>query len=289
MDWLSFTNFYLIPGILVGFIYASGAIGITLLFSVLRFANLAHGDMITLGAYLCLSFITFGTPMWLAVPAAMILTAVTLLVVDKAFFAYLRAKPRIMMVMASLGVAFMLRAVVQVFWGVDPISYVSGISRPSNWYGLLLKTREIWTILCITVTIASLFVFMRFSRWGKAMRAYANNPDLAALCGINSAHLISITWVIVACLVVLSGFFMGLNTQLNTLMGWNLLLPMFAAAILGGVGRIEGAILGALVIGLGEELSVLLFPAQYKSAVAFVLLLLVLLLRPQGILKGKVL
>lgn len=289
MDLLTFINFYLIPGIVIGSIYASGAIGITLLFGILRFANLAHGDMITLGAFLTLFIITLGAPFWLALPFAMIVTVCVLIGIDKLFFAYLRPRPRIMMVMASLGIAFMIRAFVQVIWGVDTTSYTSGISRPMNLGGILLQTREIWTIATLIITVATLYIFMKFTIWGKAMRAYSNNDELVSLCGISTNHLIIITWIIVGCLVTMSGFFMGLNTELKSMMGWHLILPMFAAAILGGVGRIDGAILGALVIGISEELSVLFFPAEYKSAIAFALLLITLLFRPTGILKGKVL
>jgi branched-chain amino acid transport system permease protein/neutral amino acid transport system permease protein len=289
MDFLTFINFFIIPGIIVGAIYASGAIAINLLFGVLRFANLAIGDMITLGAYWALMAKVLGAPLWLALICSIVLSAMCALLLDKLFYAYLRPKPRIMMVMASLGVAFMIRAVVQVIWGVDPLSYSTGISRPERYAGLLLKDRELWTLAVIVSVFVGLFSYLKFSKWGKALLAYANNPELVSLCGVSVTRLIFITWLIVGTLVAICGFFMGLNTELKSMMGWHLLLPMFAAAILGGVGRIEGAIIGGFIIGLLEEMSVLVFPAEYKSAVAFVVLIAILLLRPTGLLKGKVL
>ena len=245
--------------------------------------------MITLAAYFALLAKVLGAPLWIAVLIAMLLSAMSALLMDKLFYAYLRPKPRIMMVMASLGVAFMIRALVQIFWGVDPLSYSSGISRPSNYAGLLLKDREIWTLIITIVAFIILYAYLELSKWGKALIAYANNPELVGLCGVSTQRLIVTTWIIVGILVTLCGFFMGLNTELKSMMGWHLLLPMFAAAILGGVGRIDGAILGGFIIGLAEEMSVLVFPAEYKSAVAFVILILILLLKPTGLLKGKVL
>lgn len=289
MDTLSFINFYIIPGLIVGSIYACGAIAVNLLFAVLRFANLAIGDMITLGGYFALLAKVMGAPLWLALLIAMPISALCALAMDKCFYAYLRSKPRIMMVMASLGVAFMIRALVQVFWGVDPVSYATGISRPERYFGLLFKDRELWTLAITVVAFIGLYGYIELSKWGKALLAYANNPELVGLCGVSTPRLMMITWIIVGILVTICGFFMGLNTELKPLIGWNLLLPMFAAAILGGVGRIDGAILGGFLIGISEEMSVLLFPAQYKSAIAFILLIAILLLRPQGLLKGKVL
>lgn len=117
----------------------------------------------------------------------------------------------------------------------------------------------------------------------------ADNPNLALLSGIDNHRLVTITWMIVGALCAASGFFLGLNTELKALMGWNILLPTFAAAILGGVGRIEGAIVGAMIVGIAEELSVLFIPSEYKILSAFALLLLTLLIRPTGIFRGKVL
>ncbi|HMR70288.1 MAG TPA: branched-chain amino acid ABC transporter permease, partial [Rubrivivax sp.] len=132
-------------------------------------------------------------------------------------------------------------------------------------------------------------LFLFRTRWGKAMRAMSDNPDLARLSGIDIRQVTTMTWILVGALTAASGFFLGINTELTPMMGWFVLLPMFAAAILGGVGKVWGAVLGGLVVGIAEELSVLVMPAAYKSATAFVILLAILLLRPRGLLNGKVL
>lgn len=117
----------------------------------------------------------------------------------------------------------------------------------------------------------------------------SDNPDLALLSGVDNRKITMLTWGIVGILCAASGFFLGINTELKPLMGWTMLLPMFAAAILGGVGRVEGAVIGGLIVGIAEETSVLFIPGEYKAAMAFAILLLILLVRPTGLLKGKVL
>jgi branched-chain amino acid transport system permease protein len=287
---LEFINFHIIPGLILGSIYALGAIGITLVFGILRYAHFAHGDMATLGAFLVLLFIgLWGIDPWVALPLAMIATALVAVGVDKLFYEPLRSRPKIIVVMASLGVALMIRAIIQILWGTDPQSYVRGIVRPDTYFGLLIRPRELWTLLAVVVIVVSLEGFLRFSRWGKAMRAMSDNPDLARLSGVNLRHVTMLTWCLVGALCAASGMMLGINTEVHSMMGWHLLLPMFAAAILGGVGRVEGAVLGGLVVGLAEELSTLVMPAQYKSATAFVILILMLLWRPRGLLRGKVL
>jgi branched-chain amino acid transport system permease protein/neutral amino acid transport system permease protein len=121
------------------------------------------------------------------------------------------------------------------------------------------------------------------------MRAMSDNPDLARLSGVDNRKVTMLTWAIVGALCAASGFMLGINNELQSMMGWQVLLPMFAAAILGGVGRVEGAVLGGLIVGVAEEMSIFILPAQYKAATAFVLLLLILLVRPRGLLNGKVL
>ena len=290
MTVLDFINFYVVPGLVLGSIYAVGAIGITMVFGIMRFAHLAHGDMATIGAYFALAAVgLFGVSPWMALPIAMIMAAVLAVGIDRVFYDYLRERPKILTVMASLGLALMLRSVVQVVWGVDPITYVRGIVRPDSYFGILLRPRELYTLLSLVVIVVALTLFLKKSRWGKAMRAMSENPDRALLSGVDNRMDTILTWSIVGARCAAAGFMLGINTELNSMMGWHLLLPMFAAAILGGVGRVEGAVLGGFIVGLVEELSVLVLPGQYKAATAFVILLLILLVRPRGLLNGKVL
>ena len=251
MSFMEFLNFHLVPGIVLGSVYAVGAIGITLVFGILRFAHFAHGDMATLGAFIALALVTAAIATGSAAHGVRPAVAVVAIVVDKLFYDYLKARPKIMTVMASLGVALMLRAVVLI--------------------------------------VVGLTLFLRHSRWGKAMRAMSDNPDLARLSGVDNRKVTMLTWAIVGALCAASGFMLGINNELHSMMGWQVLLPMFAAAILGGVGRVEGAVLGGLIVGIAEEMSIFILPAQYKAATAFVLLLLILLVRPRGLLNGKVL
>jgi branched-chain amino acid transport system permease protein/neutral amino acid transport system permease protein len=290
MEFLELINFYVIPGIVLGSIYALGAVGITLIFAILRYAHLAHGDLATLGAFIALACVTgFGISPYVALPIAVLATASVAVGIDKVFYEHLRERPKIVTVMASLGIALMIRAVVQVVWGVDTETYSRGIVRPENYFGLRIRDREFYTVLAMLLLVGGLHLFLTRSKWGKAMRAMSDNPNLALLSGIDNRKVVMLTWVIAGGLCAASGFFLGLNTELKALMGWQMLLPMFAAAILGGVGRIEGAVLGGLVVGIAEELSVLVIPSEYKAAMAFAILLFMLLVRPTGLLKGKVL
>ncbi|NRG19963.1 branched-chain amino acid ABC transporter permease [Rhizobiales bacterium] len=290
MDFMELLNFYIVPGLVLGSIYALGAVGITLVFAILRYAHLAHGDIATLGAFIAFAAVTLlGLPVYAALPVAMVVTAFAAVGIDRLFYDYLRERPRIVTVMASLGVALMVRSVVQVIWGVDAESYIRGIARPENWWGIRLKDREIVTILSMIGLVLALQLFLMKTKWGKAMRAMSDNPNLALLSGVDNGKVVFLTWLIVGGLCAASGFFLGLNTELKSMMGWQMLLPMFAAAILGGVGRIEGAVLGGLIVGVAEEVSVIFLPSEYKAATAFAILLLMLLVRPTGLLRGKVL
>lgn len=289
MTVVSFINFYLVPGVVLGSIYALGAIGITMVFGILRFAHFAHGDMATLGAFLALALVGAGMGPWTALPLAMIVTAVVAIAVDRGFYEHLAKRPKILTVIASLGIALMLRSVVQVVWGVDPQTYSRGIVRPESFGGILLRPRELYTLATVVALVLGLVAFLKYTRWGKAMRAMSDNPDLARLSGVDNRRVTMLTWATVGALTTASGFMLGINNELTSMMGWSMLLPMFAAAILGGVGRVEGAVVGGLIVGLAEELSVLVMPGQYKMATAFAILLAILVLRPSGVFKGKVL
>jgi branched-subunit amino acid ABC-type transport system permease component len=294
---LEFVNFYLIPGLVLGSIYALGAIGVSMLFGILRFAHFAHGDLMTLGGYFALTLVLrLGWSPLAALPLAALLAALVAIAIDRLFYRPFRSGQTIVVVIASFGVALMLRSAVQLFWGVESVPYRNGIERP--W--ILLDTlriapRHLWIVGGTVLLVVVLHLFLTRTRHGKAMRAMSDDPELARVTGIATERVIVWTWAIGAGLAAVAGVFEGMDTQLNPSMGWNLLLPIFAAAILGGIGRPYGAIAGGMVIGLAEELSAypwigeqpLLSPG-YKTAVAFTLMVAMLIWRPTGLFRGRV-
>lgn len=294
---MEFINFYFIPGLVLGSIYALGAVGITLTFGILRFANFAHGETMTLGVYFTWSLMQI-TPLHpLAIlPIAMVLTVIVQLLIDRMFYKPFRASPTIMVVMASFGIMLMVRSVIQFFWGVQLKGLVSGIQRPMVFFdSLRISPKHITIILSALVLVAIIHFLLTYTKIGKAMRAMSDSPELARLTGIGTEKVIMTTWVVGASLACAAGVFLALDTHVETMMGFKLLLPMFAATILGGVGRPYGAIAGGLIIGLAEELSSypwigdapLLNPG-YKAGIAFAIMIVILLWRPNGLFKGKV-
>jgi branched-chain amino acid transport system permease protein len=289
-------NFYLIPGIVLGCIYALGAIGLSLVFGILRFAHFAHGDLLTLGAYFALAFATALSvpPLW-ALPFAIGATAASALLLDRLFYRPLRASHSVATVIASFGVALMIRSVIQLVWGPQDQVFESGIRPPLIIGDFRGAERHVHIVVAAAGIIVLLHLFLTRTRAGKAMRAMSDEPSLARVSGINTERVVAWTWVLAAALLAAGGVFLGIDTQVKPQMGFNLILPMFAAAILGGIGKPYGAIAGGLVVGLAEELAVLpiggvsLVPPSYKSAVAFLILIAMLLWRPSGLFRGRVL
>ncbi len=293
---MEFLNFYLFPGILLGCIYALGAIGISLTFGILRFSNFAHGDTMVLGVYITLSFVWLTDLHPLVVmPLAMALTAFAMLGMDRAFFKPFRKSPPIMSVIASFGLMLMIRSAVQFFWGTQIQAMVKGIQPPLQWLQpLMLREKQLYILGGTVILMVAMHLLLTRTKIGKAMRAVSDNPDLAALTGINTERVVQATWILGASLAVAAGVFLALDTQVETNMGFKMLLPMFAAAILGGIGKPYGAVLGGMVIGIVEEVSAypwigttpLLNPG-YKAGVAFAIMVLMLIWRPQGLLRGR--
>ncbi|MEM9139433.1 MAG: branched-chain amino acid ABC transporter permease, partial [Pseudomonadota bacterium] len=278
---LEFINFYLTPGIVLGCIYALGAIGISLTFGILRFSNFAHGEMMTFGVYITLSLVLLtGWHPLAAAPLAMLATAALALGVDRGFYKPFRASPPIMLVIASFGMMLMIRSAIQFIWGVQLQPMVRGIQRPVEWLDPLRIPPKHLLIIGGTVLLmlATHFLLTR-TKIGKAMRAVSDSPDLARITGINTETVIKMTWIVGACLATGAGVFLAIDTHVETMMGFKLLLPMFAAAILGGIGKPYGAVVGGLVIGIVEEVSSypffgtapLLNPG-YKAGVAFIIM-----------------
>jgi branched-chain amino acid transport system permease protein len=200
-------------------------------------------------------------------------------------------------VISSFGVALILRSLAQIFWSADNQVYVRGVTRPLLFFDAFRVSALHAQAIVLTLIIAlALHLFLTRSRTGRAMRAVADDPELAQVSGLETEKVIRWTWIIGASLAAIAGVFAGMDTDVHPNLGWNLLLPMFAAAILGGIGKPMGAMAGGIIIGLAEELSTYnwigdeaLISPSYKTAVGFIIMVLLLIFRPRGLFKGRLL
>ena len=294
-------------GLVVGSVIALGAVGLTLTYSILRFANFGQGEFMTWGAYLAvsaLSFVlavtgggvmeplgpfSFGWQLLLAMVLAAALTAALALAVDWLLFRRLRRGNAITLVIASFGAALALRNLVQFLYGTLPEYYTREIQIairlvPREVFGGLRITPDQMLVIGLTlVLMVAVQALLTRTTLGRAMRATAMNPALARVAGVDVEGVVRATWVIGAALAAVAGVFAGIVGQVRPGLGFELLLPLFAAVILGGIGSLRGAVAGGFIVGLAESLSVPLVGAEYRAATAFVVLIGILMLRPTGL------
>jgi branched-chain amino acid transport system permease protein len=336
MDFLNaiilLLNYIFVPALAYGSQLALGAIFVTLIYGILRFANFATGDMMALGTMITILFtwyfqsigISFGflPTALLAIPFAIILTIGYMLLVDKFVFRYYRVNksPPVQLAMVSIGVMFVTQAVVRIIIGPSDQRFFDGekfIIKAGEFKemtglneGLAIKSSQVLTIFVTIVLVSILFWFLNKTKTGKSMRAYSDNEDLALLSGIDPKRVVMITWIIAGILATIGGALYGLDKSFKPFTYFNNMLPIFAAAIVGGIGNPFGAFLGGYVIAFSEifityaykkffmyvlpasmepETLVQLLSTDYKFAVSFSILVIVLLYRPNGIFKGKVL
>lgn len=331
-EFIFFFNSVVINGAVIGSIYAMGAIGVTLVFGILRFAHFAHADMMTLGAFLVLILTALfpavgpaiGLPTaFVMMPVAMVATAFIAVGIDKLFYKKLRennVKP-VVMVMASVGVTLMLQGLIRFFAGtgtqslyIDDRKTIFRIDLPfeSASRNLVVTEPQLLLFLFLAFAVIALHLFLNKSRLGKAMRAMSDNPDLAKVSGINTNTVVGVTWIIAGALACAAGTLLSLDVTLKPDLSFMILLPIFAAAIVGGVGSPYGALAGGFVVGMTETLAVFnwtfvlrpleqaipaldlpntlaFVPTEYKITIPFFILLAILVWRPTGLFKGKIL
>ena len=292
---------WLLDGVIAGGILALGATGVTLTYSNLRFANFAHGEFISWGAYLALSLaalagsmlgagavvepFSFGARLLLAAGLAAALTGVLALVLDALVFRRLRARgAAVTAVMASFGVSMALRALLEVLYTSRPQYYSNElqIAVPLG-AGMRATPDQLAVLGLATVAGIGIALLLSHTVTGRQMRAVAENPLLAEVVGIDVAGVVRVTWLLGAALAAVSGVALGALVQVRPAMGAELLLPLFAAAIVGGIGSVPGAFAGAFVVGIAEAATVRYAGAEWRAAVSFVLLVAVLLVRPAGL------
>jgi branched-chain amino acid transport system permease protein len=327
--FVALANFVIIPATAYGAQLALGALGVTLIYGILRFSNFAHGDTMAFGTMATIlatwglqsAGVTLGPlpTALLALPVGIAVTGLLVLGTDRVVYRFYRqqkAKP-IIFVIASIGVMLMLNGIVRFIIGVDDQRFADGerfIISARDFRdmtgldeGLAFRTTTGITIVVAVIAVALLFWFLNRTRTGKAMRAFSDNEDLALLSGINPERVVMITWLIVAALATTAGVLYGLDKSFAPFTYFQLLLPIFASAIVGGLGNPVGAIVGGFVIAFSEvgvtyafrkvvgyiapawepEGLLQLLSTDYKFAVSFGILLIVLLFRPTGIMKGK--
>jgi len=279
---------FLINGVAVGCIIALASVGLTLTYGILRLSNFAHGDLMTLGAYLAWVANSAGVNIWLAIALGAVGTIGVSLLSEVAIWQPMRQRRAnsTTLIIISIGVALFLRNAIVLIWGGNNQNYDLPVVAAFDLWRLKVKFYNIVVVGLAALAIAGLHYLLQNTKVGKAMRAVADDVDLARVTGINVDWVVLWTWIIAAGLTALGGGMYGLLTAVRPNMGWFLIVPMFASVILGGIGNPYGAIVGGLAIGIAQEVSTYWLPTEYKMAVALVMMVLVLLVRPQGLFRG---
>lgn len=275
----------LINGVIAGTILAVPAIGFSAIFAVLNYPNFAIGPLAAAGAYAgWLANTSFGAPVGIALAAAFAGAALAGVATEWLAVRPLRHASALMMAIASLAGGIVVENLLRLTFGNEQLGYNLPLARDIAFdNGLRVGPQQLKNLLMALAMTAAVWFFLRYTRTGRSMRAVADNRDLARLRGIDPEHVAFVTVLVGAGLAGVGGMLIGLDTTLEPFMGQRMLLSIFAAAVLGGLGSIPGAVAGALLIGLAEECSVLFVNPAYKSAVAFAAILLVLTLRPAGL------
>lgn len=276
-----------INGLSIGSIYALAAIGLTLVYGILKLVNFAHGDFMTLGAYVAFAVnVSAGMPLALAIAAALAAVAVMGLSFEYAIWRPMRNRGAgmLQLLLMSLGLAFVVRYLIQFQWTGQTQKLNVDTLQAWHPFDLTISRIQVIVIVSAGVLLTLVALLLKTSTLGKCMRALSDNFDLAEVSGINTGRVIAVTWLVAGGLAGLAGVFTAVyQTTFDSDTGFRLLLSVFAAVILGGIGSAYGALAGGLLIGLVQEWSTIFVAPTYKEAVGFLVLILVLLIRPQGI------
>jgi branched-chain amino acid transport system permease protein/neutral amino acid transport system permease protein len=275
----------LLNGLMAGTVLAVPAIGFTAIYAVLRFPNFTVASHATIGAFAgYVANTSFGFPLAAAVMVAFLVSGAAGVLNDELVLKPLRPSGALTAAIAAVALTIALENVIRFIWGNDLRGFDLPIQRDWRFWDIRIGPQQIENFVIAVIAMTALFLFLLFTRTGKAMRAVADNPVLADIKGIDPVRVARLVNLIGMGLAGVGGMLLGLDTSIDPLTGFRAILSIFAAAVVGGLGSIPGALVGALVIGIGEELSLLFWDATYRTAVGFIAILLVLTLRPRGLL-----
>ena len=273
-------------GLSLGAIYALGAVGLTLVYGILKLVNFAHGDFLTFGAYMAyLVNVTWDLPLVFAIAFAIAATALLGIGFEKTMWAPMRKRGAgmLQLLLMTLGLAFVIRYAIQFAWGTELRQLDVNNTSSVEFLDLRIGRTQLTVIVVGFATLMATGLMLRLTLLGKRMRALSDDLDLAETSGINTSRVILYTWLFAAGLAGLAGVFAGAITQLQPELGFELLLPIFAAVVLGGIGNAFGALAAGIVLGVVIEMSTFIVAPGLKLAVGFLILIVVLIIRPQGI------
>jgi neutral amino acid transport system permease protein len=275
-----------VNGLSLGSVYALGAVGLTLVYGILKLVNFAHGDFLTYGAYMAyLANVTWGMPLAAAIFFAMLTTAALGLFFERIMWRPMRARGAgfLQLLLMSIGLALVIRSLVEWFWSTEVRLLDVNVTSTVQFLGLRLGRTQLIVIFIGFAVLIGVGLMLRYSLLGKRMRAIADDLELAETSGIDTTRVITYTWLFAGALAGLAGVLAGAVTELTPELGFELLLPIFAAVIVGGIGDPFGALAGGITLGVVTEWSTMFVAPQWKTSVAFVVLVIVLVIRPQGI------
>lgn len=282
----------LVFGLIFGSVLALGGVGLSLIYSIADFPNFAHGDYMMLGGYIAFMVnVQLGLPMILAFVVGVVALVGTSLAIDRVAFKPLRNAGPVPLLIASIGVALIVRNFIKFFWGTSTRNYSGEWQRAQEILPGVSMTGQQITLVVVAVTLMlAVHLLLSRTRLGKSMRAMADNRRLARASGIRAERTLMWTWVIGAALAASAGILLGMNSSLAPYRGFMILLAIFAAVILGGIGSAYGAMVGGLVIGIAYEATPYIpgLDAGYKFATTFAIMIAILLIKPQGIFGGSV-
>lgn len=271
-------------GLVTGIIVALPALAVTLLFGVLKFANFAIGAMMTVAAYMVYALNTgLGWPMLPATAAAAVAFGVMCILMDLVTFKPLRERGGLTLMVASLGLGFVLENLARLAYGNAARSFAMELARPFRFMDIRMNREQMIAFVVATLAMAVMYVLLTRMPIGRAMRAVADNPALAQVRGIDSAAIIRWTWFIAGMLLAVGGVLIGMDRAIEPPMGSSYLIPVFSAAILGGLGSPLGAFVGALLIGVVSEMATLVIPPNYRIGIPLLVIAAILIFRPQGL------
>lgn len=287
MTWIDIANL-LINGLIEGLVVALPALAMTLVMGVNRFPNAATGDFLTTGAYAAVAMqMLGGAPLWLAALASVAITAVVSAGSYQLIFRKLVGRPMVASMLAAIGLGFLLRSLISFFAGHDQRTFDMPLVRAWNFGGIRILPTDLLIAAIAAACLLVVFVLIYRTSFGRQLRAVSDSADLARASGIRAKGLMLCLWLLVGALSSIGGVLLGMKAIVMPEMGWESLIPAFAAMVLGGIGSPVGAVLGALLLCVVQELSVPLLGPSYKLVLSFVVLAMVLLLRPAGIM-GRV-